>query len=137
MSDNPHLVSTEWLAAHLAAPDLVVVDGSWYLPTQKRSGRDEYAAGHIPGAVYLDIDEVSDPVSGLPHMLPKPEDFARHMSLLGIGHHPFILPVSDKKPKFIIGGTPISAMGFWCAALSSGPRASFCACRVRPALLRP
>ena len=40
-------------------------------------------------------------------------------------HHPFILPVSDKKPKFIIGGTPISAMGFWCAALSSGPRASF------------
>jgi thiosulfate/3-mercaptopyruvate sulfurtransferase len=85
MTDNPHLVSTEWLEEHLTAPDLVVVDGSWYLPTQNRNATNEYAAGHIPGAVHLDIDEVSDRASTLPHMLPSPEDFARHMSRLGIG----------------------------------------------------
>jgi thiosulfate/3-mercaptopyruvate sulfurtransferase len=78
-------VSTAWLAGHLDAPDLVVVDGSWYLPTQNRDAKAEFANGHIPGAVHFDIDEIADRESGLPHMLPRPEDFARHMARLGIG----------------------------------------------------
>lgn len=78
-------VSAAWLSEHLDAPDLVVVDGSWYLPTQNRDAKAEYAAGHIPGAVHFDIDAVADQNSGLPHMLPRPEDFARHMAALGIG----------------------------------------------------
>ena len=82
---NPHLVSTERLAAELSAPDLVVVDGSWYLPAQNRDGRAEYEAGHIPGAVFFDIDAISDKSSRLPHMLPGPEEFARAVGALGIG----------------------------------------------------
>ncbi len=83
MSD--HLVSTQWLADHLTAPDVVVVDASWYLPAQNRNARAEYAEGHIPGAVYFDIDEIADTSSGLPHMMPSVEEFARHMGRLGIG----------------------------------------------------
>lgn len=80
-----YLRSTEWLAAHLTAPDLIVVDASWYLPAMKRDGKAEYLAGHIPGAVHFDIDTIKDPTSPLPHMLPRPEVFASHMRRLGIG----------------------------------------------------
>ncbi|MFK8251365.1 3-mercaptopyruvate sulfurtransferase [Ancylobacter terrae] len=82
---SPWLVSTEWLAAHLDAPDLVVVDGSWHLPTAGRNGRAEYLAAHIPGAVFFDIDAIADTTRGLPHMLPKPHDFAAAVGALGIG----------------------------------------------------
>jgi thiosulfate/3-mercaptopyruvate sulfurtransferase len=85
MADNPNLVSTEWLEAHLSAPDLVVVDASWYLPALNRDGKAEYRQGHIPGAVHFDIDEIADHASPLPHMLPSPEAFARHVGQLGIG----------------------------------------------------
>lgn len=78
-------VSTEWLAKHLNAPDLVVVDGSWYLPTLNRDAHAEYLDGHIPGALYFDIDKIADVESGLPHMLPRPEAFSSHMRRLGIG----------------------------------------------------
>jgi thiosulfate/3-mercaptopyruvate sulfurtransferase len=77
-------VSTDWLKSELGKPDLVVVDGSWYLPAMKRDGRAEYRASHIPGAVYFDIDEVKDINSTLPHMLPPPEVFSLHMARLGI-----------------------------------------------------
>jgi thiosulfate/3-mercaptopyruvate sulfurtransferase len=79
------LVSTEWLAAHLAAPDVRVVDASWYLPQMKRDATAEYAAAHIPGAVFFDIDEISDTASPLPHMLPSPEKFASRVRRLGLG----------------------------------------------------
>lgn len=79
------LITTEWLAERLNNPDLVVVDGSWYLPAMQRDGFKEYQAAHIPGAVYFDIDEISDHSSALPHMLPPPEAFALHMRRLGIG----------------------------------------------------
>ncbi len=82
---NPHLVSTEWLEAHLSAPDIVVVDASWYLPAQNRSGLDEYESGHLPGAVFFDLDAISDRSSSLPHMLPGPDEFARAVGALGIG----------------------------------------------------
>ena len=67
------LVTTEWLASRLGAPDLVVVDGSYYLPAHKRDAAADYLAGHIPGAVRFDIDDVSDHAQSLPHMLPSAE----------------------------------------------------------------
>jgi thiosulfate/3-mercaptopyruvate sulfurtransferase len=79
------LVSTEWLAQHLEAPDLRVVDGSWYLPAQGKNGRVEYEACHIPGAVFFDIDEIADTDSDLPHMLPSPEKFSARVRKLGLG----------------------------------------------------
>jgi thiosulfate/3-mercaptopyruvate sulfurtransferase len=79
------LVTTQWLADHLDAPDIVVVDGSYYLPTMKRDARAEYLAAHIPGAVFFDIDAVSDHSSDLPHMLPTPEAFSSAVRELGIG----------------------------------------------------
>jgi thiosulfate/3-mercaptopyruvate sulfurtransferase len=79
------LVSTEWLANHLHAPDVVVVDGSFYLATLKRDARAEYIAAHIPGAVFFDIDQIADHATKLPHMLPRPEAFSSAMRALGIG----------------------------------------------------
>jgi thiosulfate/3-mercaptopyruvate sulfurtransferase len=79
-----HIVTTEWLAARLGAPDLVVVDGSFYLPTQKRDAAAEFATGHIPGATRFDLDAVSDHANPLPHMLPSPEQFGRDVGALGI-----------------------------------------------------
>ncbi len=83
---NPEaLVSTEWLARHLDAPDVRVVDGSWHMPQAKRNPRKEYEAQHIPGAVFFDIDEIADTDSDLPHMLPPPEKFAARVRKLGLG----------------------------------------------------
>ena len=59
------------LQEHLDDPNVVIVDGSWYLPTQKRDAEADYLAGHIPGAVRFDIDAVRDTASSLPHMLPS------------------------------------------------------------------
>jgi len=77
-------VTTDWLASRSGAPDLVVVDGSYYLPTMKRDAAAEYRAGHIPGAVRFDIDAVSDHSQDLPHMLPSAEQFGRDVGALGI-----------------------------------------------------
>ena len=81
------MVAISWLAENLGDPNLVVVDGSYYLPAMKRDARAEYLAGHIPGAVFFDIDEIADHTNKLPHMLPDAETFARHMARLGIGEH--------------------------------------------------
>jgi len=83
---NPEaLVSTEWLAEHLNAPDVRVVDASWYMPAEKRDPASEFAERHIPGAVYFDIDEIADTDNPLPHMLPSIEKFASRMRKLGLG----------------------------------------------------
>jgi thiosulfate/3-mercaptopyruvate sulfurtransferase len=79
------LVTTEWLAAHLDAPDVRIVDASWHLPTDNRNPRAEYDEAHIPGAVFFDIDEISDTDSPYPHMLPSAEKFASRMRRLGLG----------------------------------------------------
>ena len=79
------LVFTDWLARNLEAPDLRVVDGTYYLPMQGKSAKAEFDACHIPGAVFFDIDEIADENSKLPHMLPSPEKFAARMRKLGIG----------------------------------------------------
>lgn len=79
------LVTTEWLAAHLDAPDVRVVDASWYLPQAQRDPRAEYERAHIPGAVFFDIDEICDLDSPYPHMLPSPEKFSSRVRALGLG----------------------------------------------------
>ena len=84
--DDPQvLVSTAWLAERLEDPDLRILDASWYLPAMNRDAKAEYAAEHIPGARFFDIDEISDTTSTLPHMAPPPEKFASRMRALGIG----------------------------------------------------
>ncbi len=85
LSANNPLVSTEWLATHLDAPDVRILDASWYLPTAQRDPRREYEAAHIPGAMFFDIDEIADTTSAFPHMLPAPEKFSSRVRALGIG----------------------------------------------------
>ncbi len=84
-SDPSCLVSTEWLAEHLDAPDVRVVDGSHHLGTAGRDARAEFEEAHIPGAVFFEIDDISDASSGLPHMAPPPEKFAARVRRLGLG----------------------------------------------------
>jgi thiosulfate/3-mercaptopyruvate sulfurtransferase len=84
-ADPDALVSTEWLAAHLAVPEIRIVDGSFKMPGVTPTAAEDYRAQHLPGAVFFDIDAVADSANPLPHMLPSPEDFAAAMSGLGIG----------------------------------------------------
>ncbi|MEM5476163.1 3-mercaptopyruvate sulfurtransferase [Pacificibacter sp. AS14] len=84
-SDPKTLVSTTWLAEHLKDPDLRLIDASWYLPDMNRDAKAEYLAGHIAGARFVDIDDVSDARSSLPHMLPPAEKFMSRMRALGVG----------------------------------------------------
>jgi thiosulfate/3-mercaptopyruvate sulfurtransferase len=79
------LVTTEWLAARLGRPEVTVVDGSFYLPALKRDAKAEFLAGHIPGAVFFDIDAIADHSTNLPHMLPNAAQFSQQVGALGIG----------------------------------------------------
>lgn len=79
------LVSPAWLAERLEAPDIRVVDATWFMPSDARDAKALYAERRIPGAVFFDIDEIADTDSDLPHMLPSPEKFASRMKKLGIG----------------------------------------------------
>ena len=79
------LVETEWLAQHLEAPDIVILDTTLYLPIEDRDPLEEYLEEHIPGALRFDIDEIADTASPLPHMLPSPEKFASRVRKMGIG----------------------------------------------------
>ncbi len=84
----PHLeslVSTGWVAAHLDDPHVRVIDASFKLPGITPTAREDYDRGHIPGAVFFDIDDIAEPGTSLPHMIPSPELFARKMEALGIG----------------------------------------------------
>ncbi len=90
-SPPPPLVSTDWLAEHHDTPDIRIVDGSWYLPAIKRYGEQEYLDGHIPGAIFFDLDETSDTESPFPHMLPAPEKFSSRMKRLGIADSQHII----------------------------------------------
>ncbi len=84
-SANASIVETEWLAAHLGAPGLIVMDGTWHLPTANRNAKAEYLAEHIPGALFFDIDDLVDEKSPLPHMLPSSIKFASRMKKMGVG----------------------------------------------------
>ena len=99
------LKSTEWLAGELGKPDVAVIDGSYYLPTQNRDARAEYVAAHIPGAVFFDINAVADHSTELPHMLPGPDQFGAAAGDLGI---------SEKDTIVVYDGTGLySAPRVW------------------------
>lgn len=93
------LVTTDWLAEHLGSPQIRVIDASWHMPAEGRSARAGYEQAHIPGAVFVDIDELSDTSSPYPHMLPSPEQFAGAMSALGIENTDHVI-VYDSKGLF-------------------------------------
>lgn len=91
------LVSTDWLARALGAADLAIVDATMFMPGDRRDAAAEFAAGHIPGACFLDIEAVSDRSSAVPHMLPDAASFAGAMAALGIGRDDRIV-VYDNSP---------------------------------------
>jgi thiosulfate/3-mercaptopyruvate sulfurtransferase len=91
------LVSTDWIAQHLGESDLVPVDCTWFMPSVGRDARGEYLQAHIPGARFLDIDEVADRSNPAPHMLSSARQFSEAMEKLGIGSDDRIV-VYDNSP---------------------------------------
>ena len=83
--DFKNIVSTDWLEQHLEAPDIRIIDSSWYFPQEKRNAEQEFLECHIPGASFFDIDKIKDNDSDLPHMLPPSEMFNSTVRKLGIG----------------------------------------------------
>ncbi|MBV9932354.1 MAG: 3-mercaptopyruvate sulfurtransferase [Alphaproteobacteria bacterium] len=78
------LVSPDWLEAQLGAADLRILDATWFLPADGRDARAEFEAAHLPGAAFVDIDDVSDPDSPYPHMLPPAHRLASRMQAAGV-----------------------------------------------------
>jgi thiosulfate/3-mercaptopyruvate sulfurtransferase len=99
---SKNLVTTDWLAARLGEPEISIVDGSFYLPALKRNAKEEYLAGHIPGAVLFDIDAIADHSTDLPHMLPGTTLFDKEVSALGIGNDDTIVVYDGAG----LGGSP-------------------------------
>jgi thiosulfate/3-mercaptopyruvate sulfurtransferase len=114
----PPLVSTEWLAERLGRPGIVVVDGSMYLPNSGRDAAAEHRAGHIPGAVFFDVDATSDPRSGLPHMLPPPGQLAERMATLGLNDADAIVVYDGS------GANLSAARVWWMFRIAGHPRAA-------------
>lgn len=105
---NPDaLVSTEWLAEHLDAPDVRVIDATSFLPTVKRDPRAEYEEQHIPGAVFFDINDIADTDNPLPHMLPSAEKFSSKVRKLGLGDGNRIVAYDGN------GGSSASCRAWW------------------------
>ena len=84
-NDFKNIVSTDWLEQHLEAPDIRIIDSSWYFPQEKRNAEQEFLECHIPGASFFDIDKIKDNDSDLPHMLPPSAMFNSTVRKLGIG----------------------------------------------------
>ncbi|MGA9866295.1 MAG: 3-mercaptopyruvate sulfurtransferase [Acetobacteraceae bacterium] len=104
------LVNTEWLAAQLGSPDLVVFDATKYLPNEPKDGRAEYLAAHIPGARYFDIDAFADADTDLPHMVPAPGRFAKLIGALGVSNGSRVVFYDQK-------GLASAARGWWLMGL--------------------
>lgn len=85
MTPKRWLIETDELERDLEAPDIVVIDATWYLPAEAKNAREDYLAEHIPGAVFFDIDEIADDKAQTGHMLPPPEKFSSRMRKMGIG----------------------------------------------------
>jgi thiosulfate/3-mercaptopyruvate sulfurtransferase len=108
------LVETEWLAAHLDDPHIRVVDASFKLPGITPTAREDYDRGHIPGAVFFDIDDIAEPGTNLPHMIPPPELFARKMEALGIGD-------DDRVVVYDSAGLSSAGRAWWMLRLFGHP----------------
>jgi thiosulfate/3-mercaptopyruvate sulfurtransferase len=113
-STNDPLVTTDWLAAHLGDPRVRVVDATFKLPGVLPLPKDDYLAAHIPGAVFFDVDAVSDHSNPLPHMFPTDEQFGRDVGALGIGN-------GDTVVLYDSGGW-VAAPRAWWMFLSYGHR---------------
>jgi thiosulfate/3-mercaptopyruvate sulfurtransferase len=111
------LVTTEWLAAELGKPDLVVFDATKYLPNEPKDGKTEFLRTHIPGARYFDIDQIADPDTDLPHMVPSPGRFAKLMGALGVGNTSRIIFYDQK-------GLASAARGWWLMGLFGHDKAA-------------
>jgi thiosulfate/3-mercaptopyruvate sulfurtransferase len=111
------LVSTEWLAGELGKPDLVVFDATKYLPNEPQDGRKEFATARVPGARYFDIDEVADPDSDLPHMVPTPARFAKLMAAMGVSNDSRVVFYDQK-------GLASAARGWWLMRLFGHEKAA-------------
>lgn len=93
------LVSSAWLAKEIGASDLRIVDATSFLPDNGRNARSEYEAGHIPGAIFMDLEELADTNSAIPNTLPPPEKFASRMQSLGLGDGSRIVVYDDSPNK--------------------------------------
>ncbi|MCA3435173.1 MAG: sulfurtransferase [Roseomonas sp.] len=111
------LVSTEWLAGALGAPDLMVFDATKYLPNEPFDGLTKYREAHIPGARFFDIDVVADPDTNLPHMAPTAGRFARLMGEMGISNATRVIFYDQK-------GLQSSARGWWLMKLFGHEKAA-------------
>jgi thiosulfate/3-mercaptopyruvate sulfurtransferase len=148
-----NLVSTEYLAAHLG--DVRVVDASWYMPGEKREPAKEFETGHIPGAVFFDIDAIADHSTGLPHMMPSPGEFSKAVGALGIGDGETVVvydgsgifsaprvwwalkAMSHDKVKVLDGGFPKwKREGRAVETGPAHPNAKFFTAIARPAIMR-
>lgn len=106
-----NLVSTAWLAAEIGKPDLIVLDCTKYLPNEAPlDGRTEFLKAHIPGARFLDLDEVADQDDPLPHMVPTPARFAKVIGALGVGNGTRVVCYDQK-------GLHGSPRGWWLLRL--------------------
>jgi thiosulfate/3-mercaptopyruvate sulfurtransferase len=113
-STNDPLVTTDWLAAHLGDPGVRIIDATFKLPGVLPLPKDDYLAAHIPGAVFFDVDAVSDHSNSLPHMFPTAEQFGRDVGALGIGN-------GDTVVLYDSGGW-VAAPRAWWMFLSYGHR---------------
>jgi thiosulfate/3-mercaptopyruvate sulfurtransferase len=104
------LVDSEWLAARLGDPQLAIVDCSFKLPGVAPTARADYGSGHIPGAVFFDIDDIAMPGTALPHMIPSAELFAEKMAALGIGD-------DDRVVVYDGAGLSSAGRGWWMLRL--------------------
>ncbi len=104
------LVTTAWLAEELGKPDLIVFDATKYLPNEPKDAKTEFRAGHIPGARYFDIDDVADPDTDLPHMVPTPGRLAKLMAAMGVGNTARLVFYDQK-------GLASAARGWWLMRL--------------------
>ena len=104
------LVSTDWLARHLADPDLIVLDATKYLPTDGKDGLAEFTRAHIPGARFFDMDAIADQDTALPHMVPAAGRFERMLGQLGVSNASRVVFYDQK-------GIASAPRGWWMMGL--------------------
>jgi thiosulfate/3-mercaptopyruvate sulfurtransferase len=104
------LVTTEFLAGVLGQPDVVIFDATKYLPNEDKDGKAEFLRAHIPGARYFDIDEIADPDTNLPHMVPTPSRFEKLMAAMGVSNTSRVVFYDQK-------GLASAARGWWLMGL--------------------
>ena len=100
------LVETDWMVENLKTPDVRIIAATYFLPGAKRDAKAEFAAEHIPGAVFFDIDDICDSGSDLPHMLPDAETFSAKVGALGVAD-------TDKIVVYDTNGGGMAAARVW------------------------